>query len=79
MPGQHPRRPQQRQHASRRQCWRRLENPGASAGTTANAVTEQSLEIGPGVMHLEVEFTGNTGQAVTVEAYCSEITAATTS
>ena len=52
---------------------------GFGGGSTANAVTEQSLEIGPGVMHLEVEFTGNTGQAVTVEAYCSEITAATTS
>ena len=45
-------------------------------GTTANAVTEQSLEIAPGVQHLEVEFTGNTGQAVTVEAYLSEITKA---
>lgn len=43
-------------------------------GTTANAITEQSMEIGPGVMHLEVEFTGNTGQAVTVEAYLSEVT-----
>jgi hypothetical protein len=29
-------------------------------------------------MHLEVEFTGNTEQAVTVEAYLSEITNATT-
>lgn len=45
-------------------------------GTTASAVTEQSMEIGPGVMHLEVEFTGNTGQAVTVEAYLSEVTSA---
>lgn len=47
-------------------------------GTTANAITEQSMEIGPGVMHLEVEFTGNTGQAVTVEAYLSEVTDAVT-
>lgn len=43
-------------------------------GTTNNAVTEQSMEVSPGAMHLEVEFTGNTGQAVTVEAYLSEIT-----
>lgn len=37
-------------------------------GTTANAVTEMSYEFGPGVQHIEVEFTGNTGQSVTVEA-----------
>jgi hypothetical protein len=43
-------------------------------GTTANAITEQSWEFGPAVMHLEVEFVGNTGQAVTVEAYLSEVT-----
>lgn len=43
-------------------------------GVTASAITERSYDVGPGVMHLEVEFTGNTGQAVTVEAYLSEIT-----
>lgn len=49
------------------------------AGTTANnGITEQSIEIGPGVMHLEVEVTGNTGQAVTCEAFLSEITSAST-
>lgn len=49
------------------------------AGTTTNnAITEQSVEIGPGVMHLEVEVTANTGQAVTCEAFLSEITNATT-
>lgn len=37
-------------------------------GTTASAVTEQSFEFGPEVRHIGVEFTGNTGQAVTVEA-----------
>ena len=47
-------------------------------GTTANAITEQSFDVPPGVMHLEVEFTGNTGQAVTVEALLSEITNAAT-
>lgn len=45
------------------------------AGSTGNSATvERSIEIGPGVMHLEVEFIGNTAQAVTVEAYFSEIT-----
>ena len=49
------------------------------AGTTTNnAITEQSIEIGAGVMHLEVEVTGNTGQAVTCEAFLSEITSAST-
>jgi len=43
-------------------------------GTTLNAITEQSYEFGPGIMQLAVEFTGNTGQAVTVEAYLSEVT-----
>lgn len=56
--------------------WKTLWSVGG--GTTANAITEQSMEVGPGIMHLEVEFTANTGQAVTVEAYLSEITNATT-
>jgi hypothetical protein len=43
-------------------------------GTTLNAITEQSWEFGPGVMQLEIEFTGNTVQPVTVEAYLSEVT-----
>ena len=43
-------------------------------GTTANAVTEQSIQIAPSVMQLEVEFTGNTGQSVTCEAFFSELT-----
>lgn len=47
-------------------------------GTTASTVTEQSIEIGPAVMHLEVEVTGNTGQAVTCEAFLSEITSYST-
>lgn len=42
-------------------------------GTTASAVTEQSFIIDPYTMHFEVEFTGNTGQAVTVEAVFSEL------
>ena len=47
-------------------------------GVTANAVTEQSMVLDPSVMHLEVEFTGNTGQAVLVEAFLSEITSVAT-
>lgn len=47
-----------------------------SGGTTANAVTEIGMPIDPAVMCLEVEFTGNTSQAVTVEAFLSELTTA---
>lgn len=47
-------------------------------GTTNSAVTEQSWDVPPGVMHLEVEVTGNTAQAVTCEAFLSEITDAQT-
>jgi len=43
-------------------------------GTTNSAITEQTWDVPAGVMHLEVEFTGNTAQTVTVEAYFSEIT-----
>ncbi|MCP5197300.1 MAG: hypothetical protein H6974_11015 [Gammaproteobacteria bacterium] len=43
-------------------------------GTANNTVGEWVYEVPAGVMHLEVEFTGNTGQAVTVEAYLSEAT-----
>lgn len=43
-------------------------------GTTNSATTEQSFQFGPEVRHLEVEFTGNTGQAVTVEAIATTYT-----
>jgi len=43
-------------------------------GTTAGTVGEYNLLISPAVMQLEVEFTGNTGQSVTVEAGFSELT-----
>ena len=43
-------------------------------GTAANAVTEQSFQFGLEVRHLEVEFTGNTVQAVTVEAVVTTYT-----
>jgi len=51
----------------------------AGSGTNASAVTEASMIVPKDVMHLEVEFTGNTGQTVTVEAYLSETTSASTS
>jgi hypothetical protein len=56
--------------------WKTIWSFAASTGN--NAVTEQSITIDPGVMHLEVEVTGNTAQAVTCEAYLSEITSAVT-
>lgn len=56
--------------------WKTIWSFAASTGN--NVVTEQSITIDPGVMHLEVEVTGNTGQAVTCEAYLSEITSAVT-
>ena len=43
-------------------------------GTANSGVTEQSFTFGPEIRHLEVEFTGNTGQAVTVEAVASTYT-----
>ena len=46
-------------------------------GIVANAVTEQSLDVPP-CQHLEVEFTGNTGQGVTVEAELTKYTNAAT-
>jgi hypothetical protein len=53
--------------------WKRL---FAFAGTTVNNdATQWSLDVPPGVMHLQVEFSGHTAQAVTVEALLSEITA----
>lgn len=36
--------------------------------TVANAAIEQSFTFGPEVRHIQVEFTGNTGQGVFVEA-----------
>ena len=45
-------------------------------GVTANAVTQMAIPIDPSIMALEVEFTGNTVQAVTVEALMSEFTSA---
>lgn len=57
---------------SRGADWKTIASYGG--GTTANAITEVPLPIDPAVMALEVEFTGNTSQAVTVEAFLSELT-----
>lgn len=43
-------------------------------GTTANTVGEWSMPIDPSINHIEVEFTGNTGQPVTVEAFFTKLT-----
>lgn len=40
-------------------------------GVTSNKVTENSYVFGPEVRHIQIEFTGNTGQNVTVEAIAS--------
>ena len=56
--------------------WKTIWSFAASTGN--NVITEQAITIDPGVMHLEVEVTGNTAQAVTCEAYLSEITSAVT-
>ena len=43
-------------------------------GTTANASARGVFRFGPEVAYVEVEFTGNTGQAVTVEAHATTYT-----
>ncbi len=45
-----------------------------TAPTTNSAVTEFVVEIPPSAMFVNVTFTGNTGQAVTVECYAQELT-----
>lgn len=56
--------------------WKTVQRFGG--GTIANTVTEFSFLVDAGVQHIEVEFTGNTGQSVTVEAAMSEIVDALT-
>ena len=45
--------------------WKRVYTQGG--GLTANASTRGSYRFGPEVAYIEIEFTGNTGQSVTVE------------
>jgi hypothetical protein len=47
--------------------WKQVYELGG--GTTANASTRGVYRFGPEVAYLEIEFTGNTAQAVTVEAH----------
>lgn len=42
-------------------------------GTTASTVGEWSMPIDPSINHIEVEVTGNTGQAVTCEAFVTTV------
>ena len=43
-------------------------------GSENSVITEQSFQFGPEIRHVEIEFTGNTGQAVTVEAEMTSYT-----
>lgn len=45
--------------------WKRVYTQGG--GLAANASTRGSYRFGPEVAYIEIEFTGNTGQSVTVE------------
>lgn len=51
--------------------WKTLDR--INGGTTASTVLESTWLIDDAVMALEVEFDGNTGQDVTIEAYFSEL------
>lgn len=54
--------------------WKTIASYGG--GLVANNITEYGFPIDPAVMCLQVEFSGHTGQAVTVEAFLSELTTA---
>jgi hypothetical protein len=45
-----------------------------TAGVTNSGVYEWAFDIPPGVMYLRIDVTGNTGQAVTCEAFLQELT-----
>lgn len=52
--------------------WKQIFELGGT--TVANASTRYSWRFGPEVAYAEVEFTGNTGQSVTVEAHATTFT-----
>lgn len=52
--------------------WKQVYEVGG--GTTASASTRGVYRFGPEVAYLEIEFTGNTGQPVTVEAHATTYT-----
>lgn len=54
--------------------WKTIASYGS--GTTSGATTEVGMPIDPSIMALEVEFSGNTTNAVTIEAFFSELTSA---
>lgn len=45
-----------------------------TAPTTNSAVTDFIVELPPGAMFVNVDITGNTGQAVTCEVFAQELT-----
>lgn len=49
--------------------WKQVYEIGG--GVLANASTRGVYRFGPEIAYLEIEFTGNTGQAVTVESYAT--------
>jgi hypothetical protein len=49
--------------------WKQVYEIGA--GLTANANARGVYRFGPEVAYIQIEFTGNTGQAVTVEAHAT--------
>lgn len=51
--------------------WKTLASWGN--GVTNNSIGEWSMVIDPAICHIEVEITGNTGQAVTCEAFITEL------
>lgn len=52
--------------------WKQISELGG--GTTANASSRGVYRFGPEVAYIEIEFTGNTGQSVTVEAHATTFT-----
>jgi hypothetical protein len=52
--------------------WKQVMEVGA--GLTVSTSTRSVYRFGPEASYLEVEFTGNTGQAVTVEAHATTYT-----
>jgi hypothetical protein len=47
---------------------------GRAGGVANSEVVSHSIDIPPGTMYIRSVFTGNTGQAVTVEAFFQELT-----
>lgn len=52
--------------------WKQISELGG--GTTANASSRGVYRFGPEVAYIEIEFTGNTAQSVTVEAHATTFT-----